>query len=45
MRNLFLFLLIANTCFSQKNNTVAKPTERPKLVVGLVVDQMRWDFL
>lgn len=25
--------------------TVAKTTKRPKLVVGLVIDQMRWDYL
>ena len=37
---LFLFL----TCFSfaQKNNA---GIARPRLVVGLVIDQMRWDFL
>ena len=29
--------------FAQKNNT--SQLERPKLVVGLVVDQMRWDYL
>ena len=28
---------------AQKNKTT--PFERPKLVVGLVVDQMRWDYL
>lgn len=33
----FYLLLIANCSFSQVN--------RPKLVVGLVVDQMRWDYL
>src|SRR6185312_3219838 len=30
-----------NTDGSAKNNTV----ERPKLVVGIVIDQMRWDYL
>src|SRR5919202_1051074 len=25
--------------------TIAQPIDRPKLVVGVVVDQMRWDFL
>jgi predicted AlkP superfamily pyrophosphatase or phosphodiesterase len=27
------------------NNSFAQAPERPKLVVGLVVDQMRWDYL
>jgi len=31
-------LLAANIAFSQK-------IERPKLVVGIVIDQMRWDYL
>lgn len=37
----FLFSILV--CFGQqpKNTTV----QRPKLVVGIVVDQMRWDFL
>lgn len=34
-------LLVAGTCFSQPSKTIA----RPQLVVGLVVDQMRWDYL
>jgi len=37
---LFLFILFQN------NHTMAQaPAERPKLVVGIVVDQMRWDYL
>ncbi|MGC4235488.1 MAG: alkaline phosphatase family protein [Niabella sp.] len=34
----FLFLLIVLPGFAQ-------PVKRPKLVVGIVVDQMRWDYL
>jgi len=36
-----LFLNIC--CFSQTNNS--NTLQRPKLVVGIVVDQMRWDYL
>lgn len=40
---LFLSLLITNLCvFAQKQNS---SLPRPKLVVGIVVDQMRWDYL
>lgn len=45
MRFLLFFLLIANIAFSQSSSGPANPVKRPKLVVGLVVDQMRWDFL
>lgn len=47
----FLALLFSIYCFSAsaQRTAVAKPkqqeTERPKLVVGIMVDQMRWDFL
>lgn len=34
-----LFLLLTTTAFSQSQ------LERPKLVVGLMLDQMRWDYL
>jgi predicted AlkP superfamily pyrophosphatase or phosphodiesterase len=37
MRFLLLLLLVSNVGFSQ--------VKRPKLVVGIVVDQMRWDYL
>lgn len=47
MKNIFvrslsiLLFLVSFQVFSQlKNNT-----DRPKLVVGLIVDQMRWDYL
>ncbi|MGY0427144.1 MAG: alkaline phosphatase family protein, partial [Polaribacter sp.] len=36
---LFSFLLISNVSFAQKN------TSKPKLVVGIVIDQMRYDYL
>lgn len=38
-----LALLTAASFSAQKN--INSTTERPKLVVGIVVDQMRWDFL
>ena len=36
-------LLGCGTASAQQSNTAA--IERPKLVVGIVVDQMRWDYL
>ena len=37
--------LVATTSFAQKTNSF-KPTDtKPKLVVGIVVDQMRWDYV
>jgi hypothetical protein len=46
-RLLLLALLASTTLLSQpkKNKIVENGVARPKLVVGLVVDQMRWDFL
>ncbi|MEI5984733.1 alkaline phosphatase PafA [Sphingobacterium sp. PU5-4] len=41
MRKKFSFLLLL-ALFS---NVVSAQVERPKLVVGLMVDQMRWDYL
>ena len=38
-----LVLLSTSVSFSQKPTTVSLP--RPKLVVGIMVDQMRWDYL
>src|SRR5437868_4707014 len=35
-------ICICNFSFSQKNNS---DIVRPKLVIGLVIDQMRWDYL
>jgi predicted AlkP superfamily pyrophosphatase or phosphodiesterase len=45
-----LFITCSALCFaSASSQTASKPTassiSRPKLVVGIVVDQMRWDFL
>ncbi len=37
----FISLLFASVCFSQKN----KFADHPKLVIGLIIDQMRWDYL
>src|SRR4051812_32928791 len=34
----FIFLIISFV-------SLAQPLSRPKLVVGIVVDQMRWDYL
>ncbi len=43
MRFLFLFcsILLTNTIIAQSK----ADTSRPKLIVGIVIDQMRWDFL
>jgi predicted AlkP superfamily pyrophosphatase or phosphodiesterase len=43
MRFLYILLLVSAVASAQNNNK--SPVERPKLVVGLVVDQMRWDYL
>ena len=42
-----LFLLLAMTTYGQNTKTEAKEVfyKKPKLVVGIVVDQMRYDFL
>src|ERR1043165_1471935 len=37
---LIVFLMIASFGFAQTH-----PIKRPKLVVGIVVDQMRWDYI
>ena len=49
----FTLIILSNICFAQTNNFETKLkddiksglTERPKLVVGIVVDQMRYDYL
>lgn len=41
----FLLLLAGSMLFAQKNKTQNMTVDRPKLVVALVIDQMRWDFL
>lgn len=40
----FLLLTITNGYSQTKTTPVAAPS-KPKLVIGLVVDQMRWDYL
>jgi predicted AlkP superfamily pyrophosphatase or phosphodiesterase len=45
MRLLLLLLLAPCILFCQPNKSSKKPLPRPKLVVGIVVDQMRWDYL
>ncbi len=46
---LLLFLLLVNGSKAQKKSLqqagIADTIARPKLVVGIVVDQMRWDYL
>ncbi len=37
--------LIATQTFAQKSNLVKAADAKPKLVVGIVVDQMRWDYV
>ncbi len=52
MKKLFLplisLLLTSLSCinaFAQRKTVTNDKTERPRLVVGIVVDQMRWDYL
>ncbi|GGD87076.1 alkaline phosphatase PafA [Planktosalinus lacus] len=52
MNNLFFAflctLVFSNFCFSQNNSAISSDNEslsNPKLVVGIVVDQMRYDYL
>lgn len=47
MRNAFLAIAFSlfGISLSAQTPVAATTPERPKLVVGLVVDQMRWDFL
>lgn len=40
-----LFLVATLTCVSQPSNKMSEKLQRPKLLVGIVVDQMRWDYL
>ena len=45
-RSIFISLLILHTLYGALAQTAHEdPIPRPKLVVGIVVDQMRWDFL
>ena len=40
-----LFLAVMLTCAAMQMAAHTDVNERPKLVVGIVVDQMRWDYL
>jgi predicted AlkP superfamily pyrophosphatase or phosphodiesterase len=42
---LLIVSLIATQTFAQKANPVKATDTKPKLVVGIVVDQMRWDYV
>ena len=42
---LCVFAASSLTSFAQKTASVNNGIDRPKLVIGIVVDQMRWDFL
>ena len=48
---LLILMLLSTSSFAQKwtknreSTTYPEKVNRPKLVVGMVVDQMRWDFL
>ena len=44
MRRLILFVALA-LCYMLDIQAQTQFNERPKLVVGIVVDQMRWDYL
>ena len=44
MRRLILFVAIA-LCYIVDIQAQTQFNERPKLVIGIVVDQMRWDYL
>ncbi|HTS45291.1 MAG TPA: alkaline phosphatase PafA [Puia sp.] len=50
MRKIFFLcigLIVTYTAFSQNKDALFKTDQiqRPKLVVGIVIDQMRWDYL
>ncbi len=40
-----LFVVFSFISFSQKNRKENDVLQKPKLVVGIVLDQMRWDYL
>lgn len=44
-RVILLCLIASTSLFAQKKTAQNTTLERPKLVVGIVVDQMRWDYL
>ncbi len=45
MKKLFHFTLAIVIIFSCSFSASAQSLQRPKLVVGIVIDQMRWDYL
>ncbi len=45
MRYLLWLLLLSNFTVAQSVKSTDSQVPRPKLVVGVVVDQMRWDYL
>jgi len=45
IRNLLIALLIPLSVSAQQNKASSSALPRPKLVVGIMVDQMRWDYL
>ncbi len=44
MRRILLFIALI-ACYVTESQAQTQFNERPKLVVGIVVDQMRWDYL
>ncbi|WP_426058519.1 alkaline phosphatase PafA [Hymenobacter sp. B1770] len=45
MKKIFAFALAATVAIPSFAQKAAKPVARPKLVVGIVVDQMRYDYI
>lgn len=43
--SLFILLFLTDIAFAQVKKQTIDAVPRPKLVVGIVVDQMRWDYL
>jgi predicted AlkP superfamily pyrophosphatase or phosphodiesterase len=42
---LLIVFCFSNNLYAQKITTASKSAAKPKIVVGLVIDQMRWDYL
>ena len=45
LKKIVLLILLPVSVFCQEKTGIANNNSRPKLVVGIVVDQMRWDYL
>ena len=45
MRNKHLLLCVFSLCMMGVASAQTQTTAKPKLVVGIVIDQMRWDYL